>query len=61
MNLLDTAFALFRMPVLTSAYVAFLASLLLCIAVVLTKRMHRAFSMGTTDVFKGFTLLIRRA
>jgi UDP-N-acetylmuramyl pentapeptide phosphotransferase/UDP-N-acetylglucosamine-1-phosphate transferase len=49
MNLLDAAFALFRMPVLTSAYVALLASLLLCIAVVLTKRWHGAFSMDITD------------
>ena len=54
MNLLDAAFALFRMPVLTSAYVAFLASLLLCIAVVLTKRWHGVFSMDTTDGIQKF-------
>jgi UDP-N-acetylmuramyl pentapeptide phosphotransferase/UDP-N-acetylglucosamine-1-phosphate transferase len=48
MNLLDATFALFRMPELTSAIVAFLASFLLCIAVVLTKRWHGAFSMDTT-------------
>ena len=48
MNLLDATFALFRMPELTSAVVAFLASFLLCIAVVLTKRWHGAFSMDTT-------------
>jgi UDP-N-acetylmuramyl pentapeptide phosphotransferase/UDP-N-acetylglucosamine-1-phosphate transferase len=54
MNLLDAAFALFRMPVLTSVYVAFLASLLLCIAVVLTKRWHGAFSMDTTDGIQKF-------
>jgi UDP-N-acetylmuramyl pentapeptide phosphotransferase/UDP-N-acetylglucosamine-1-phosphate transferase len=54
MNLLDAAFALFRMSVFTSAYVAFLASLLLCIAVVLTKRWHGAFSMDTTDGIQKF-------
>lgn len=54
MNLLDAAFALFRMPVLTSACVAFLASLLLSIAVVLTKRWHGAFSMDTTDGVQKF-------
>ena len=54
MNLLDAAFALFRMPEITSAYVAFLACLLLCIAVVLTKRWHGAFSMDTTDGIQKF-------
>jgi UDP-N-acetylmuramyl pentapeptide phosphotransferase/UDP-N-acetylglucosamine-1-phosphate transferase len=54
MNLLDATFALFRMPVLTSVYVAFLASLLLCIAVVLTKRWHGVFSMDTTDGIQKF-------
>jgi UDP-N-acetylmuramyl pentapeptide phosphotransferase/UDP-N-acetylglucosamine-1-phosphate transferase len=48
MNLLDATFALLRMPDLTSAVVAFLASFLLCIAVVLTKRWHGAYSMDTT-------------
>jgi UDP-N-acetylmuramyl pentapeptide phosphotransferase/UDP-N-acetylglucosamine-1-phosphate transferase len=54
MNLLDPEFALFRMPVITSAYVAFLASFLLCIAVILTKRWHGAFSMDTTDGIQKF-------
>lgn len=54
MNLLDAAFALFRMPDLTSAGVAFLASFLLCIAVVLTKSWHGAFSMDTTDGIQKF-------
>ena len=54
MNLLDAAFALFRMPDLTPAYVAFLASFLLCIAVILTKRWHGAFSMDTTDGIQKF-------
>jgi UDP-N-acetylmuramyl pentapeptide phosphotransferase/UDP-N-acetylglucosamine-1-phosphate transferase len=42
------------MPELTSAVVAFLASFLLCIAVVLTKRWHGAFSMDTTDGIQKF-------
>jgi UDP-N-acetylmuramyl pentapeptide phosphotransferase/UDP-N-acetylglucosamine-1-phosphate transferase len=54
MNLLDAAFALFRMPDLTSAVVAFLASFVLCIAVVLTKPWHGAFSMDTTDGIQKF-------
>jgi UDP-N-acetylmuramyl pentapeptide phosphotransferase/UDP-N-acetylglucosamine-1-phosphate transferase len=54
MNLLDAAFALFKMSVFTSVYVAFLASFLLCIAVVLTKRWHGAFSMDTTDGIQKF-------
>ena len=54
MNLLDATIALFRMPELTSAVVAFLASFLLCIAVVLTKRWHGAFSMDTTDGIQKF-------
>ena len=54
MNLLDATFALFRMPELTSAVVALLASFLLCIAVVLTKRWHGAFSMDTTDGIQKF-------
>jgi UDP-N-acetylmuramyl pentapeptide phosphotransferase/UDP-N-acetylglucosamine-1-phosphate transferase len=54
MNLLDATFALFRMPELTSAVIALLASFLLCIAVVLTKRWHGAFSMDTTDGIQKF-------
>jgi UDP-N-acetylmuramyl pentapeptide phosphotransferase/UDP-N-acetylglucosamine-1-phosphate transferase len=54
MNLLDAAFALFRMPELTSAVVAFLASFLLCIVVVLSKRWHGVFSMDTTDGIQKF-------
>jgi UDP-N-acetylmuramyl pentapeptide phosphotransferase/UDP-N-acetylglucosamine-1-phosphate transferase len=54
MNLIDASFALFRMPELTSAYFAFFASLLLCIAVVLTKRWHGAFSMDTSDGIQKF-------
>jgi len=54
MTLLDAAFALSRMPELTSAFVAFLASLLLCIAVVLTKHWHGAFSMDATDGIQKF-------
>jgi UDP-N-acetylmuramyl pentapeptide phosphotransferase/UDP-N-acetylglucosamine-1-phosphate transferase len=54
MNLLDASFALFRMPELTTSYVAFLASFLLCIAVVLTKRWHGVFSMDTTDGIQKF-------
>jgi hypothetical protein len=54
MNLLDAAFTFFRMPELTSAVVGFLASFLLCIAVVLTKRWHGAFSLDTTDGIQKF-------
>jgi UDP-N-acetylmuramyl pentapeptide phosphotransferase/UDP-N-acetylglucosamine-1-phosphate transferase len=54
MNLPDAAFALFRMPELSSAVVAFIASFLLCIAVVLTKRWHGAFSMDTSDGVQKF-------
>jgi UDP-N-acetylmuramyl pentapeptide phosphotransferase/UDP-N-acetylglucosamine-1-phosphate transferase len=54
MNLLDAAFALFRMPDLTLAFVALLASFVLCIAVVLTKPWHGAFSMDTTDGIQKF-------
>ena len=54
MNLLDAAFALFKMPELTSAVVAFFASFLLCIAVVLTKRWHGVFSMDPTDGIQKF-------
>jgi UDP-N-acetylmuramyl pentapeptide phosphotransferase/UDP-N-acetylglucosamine-1-phosphate transferase len=54
MNLLDVAFALLRNLELNSAGVAFLASFMLCIAVVLTKRWHGAFSMDTTDGIQKF-------
>ena len=54
MNSLEVAFALLRMPELTSAGVAFLASFLLCIAVVLTKSYHGAFSMDHTDGIQKF-------
>jgi UDP-N-acetylmuramyl pentapeptide phosphotransferase/UDP-N-acetylglucosamine-1-phosphate transferase len=54
MNLQDTAFVLFSMPDLNSAGVAFLASFVLCIAVVLTKPWHGAFSMDTTDGIQKF-------
>ena len=54
MNSLDAAFALFRKSELTSAGAAFFASFLLCIAVVLTKRWHGAFSMDTTEGIQKF-------
>ena len=54
MNLLDAAFALYVISESTSAVVAFLASLLLCVAVVLTKPWHGAFSMDTTDGIQKF-------
>jgi UDP-N-acetylmuramyl pentapeptide phosphotransferase/UDP-N-acetylglucosamine-1-phosphate transferase len=54
MNLLDAIFDLLRMPESNSAFVAFLASFLLCIAVVLTKRWHGSFSMDTTDGIQKF-------
>ena len=54
MNLLDAAFALLRNPELNSAGVAFLASFVLCIAVVLTKRWHGVFSMDTTHGIQKF-------
>jgi UDP-N-acetylmuramyl pentapeptide phosphotransferase/UDP-N-acetylglucosamine-1-phosphate transferase len=54
MNLLDAAFALFRLPELTLAVVAFLASFLLCIAVVLTQRWHGAFSLDVTTGIQKF-------
>jgi len=54
MNLLDSAFDLFRKPELTLAGVAFFASFLFCIAVVLTKRWHGAFSMDTIEGIQKF-------
>jgi UDP-N-acetylmuramyl pentapeptide phosphotransferase/UDP-N-acetylglucosamine-1-phosphate transferase len=49
MNLLDAAVALLKKPELNSARIAFLASILLCIAVVLTKRWHGVLTTDTTD------------
>ena len=54
MNLLETVFALLRKPELNSAGIAFLASFVLCITVVLTKTWHGAFSMDTTDGIQKF-------
>jgi UDP-N-acetylmuramyl pentapeptide phosphotransferase/UDP-N-acetylglucosamine-1-phosphate transferase len=54
MNLLDAAFTLFKMNELNSAGVAFLVCLVLCIAVVFTKRWHGAFSMDSTDGIQKF-------
>jgi len=54
MILLDAAFALLRKPELNSGGVAFLASFVLCIVVVLTKRWHGAFSMDTSDGIQKF-------
>jgi len=54
MSLQDAAFALLRKPELNSAGVAFLASFVLCIVVVLTKRWHGAFSMDTSDGIQKF-------
>jgi UDP-N-acetylmuramyl pentapeptide phosphotransferase/UDP-N-acetylglucosamine-1-phosphate transferase len=54
MNLLDAVFNIATTPDLTSAVFAFIASFLLCIAVVLTKPWHGAFSMDTTDGIQKF-------
>ena len=54
MNLLDALHALFRMPELNSAGVAFFASFFLCIAIVVTKRWHGAFSMDITEGVQKF-------
>jgi UDP-N-acetylmuramyl pentapeptide phosphotransferase/UDP-N-acetylglucosamine-1-phosphate transferase len=54
MSLLDTAFVMFRLLELNSAVIAFLASFVLCIAVVLTKPWHGVFSMDTTDGIQKF-------
>ena len=54
MNLLDAPFTLITMLDLTSAGVALFTSFFLCIAVVLTKRWHGAFSMDTTDGIQKF-------
>jgi UDP-N-acetylmuramyl pentapeptide phosphotransferase/UDP-N-acetylglucosamine-1-phosphate transferase len=54
MSLLDAAFVMFRLPELNSAGVAFLASFVLCIVFVLTKRWHGRVSMDTTDGIQKF-------
>jgi UDP-N-acetylmuramyl pentapeptide phosphotransferase/UDP-N-acetylglucosamine-1-phosphate transferase len=54
MSLLDAAFFMFSLLELSSAGIAFLASFVLCIAVVLTKPWHGAFSMDTTDGIQKF-------
>jgi UDP-N-acetylmuramyl pentapeptide phosphotransferase/UDP-N-acetylglucosamine-1-phosphate transferase len=54
MSLLDAAFVMFWLPELNSAGIAFLASFVLCIAVVLTNPWHGAFSMDTTDGIQKF-------
>jgi UDP-N-acetylmuramyl pentapeptide phosphotransferase/UDP-N-acetylglucosamine-1-phosphate transferase len=54
MKLLEALFALFTLPDLILAYVTFFDSVLLCIAVVLTKRWHGAFSMDTTNGIQKF-------
>ena len=54
MTLLDAAFVMFRLLELNSAGIAFLASFVLCIAVVLTKPWHGAFSMDTTHGIQKF-------
>ncbi len=52
--MLDALIALFRLSYLTSAGVAFLVSLFLCIAVVVTKPWHGAFSMDSTEGVQKF-------
>jgi UDP-N-acetylmuramyl pentapeptide phosphotransferase/UDP-N-acetylglucosamine-1-phosphate transferase len=54
MNMLEAAFALLTKPELNSAGVAFVASFLLCIVVVLTKSLHGEFSMDTTNGIQKF-------
>ena len=54
MNSLDAAFVMFSLLEFNSAVIAFLASFVLCIAVVLTKPWHGAFSMDTTDGIQKF-------
>jgi len=54
MILLDTVLALFSMPELNSAGVAFLSSFFLCIAVVVTKRWHGTYSMDSTEGVQKF-------
>ncbi len=54
MKLLDAALSLFILPELNYAAVAFLSSFLFCIAVVITKRWHGAFSTDTTDGIQKF-------
>ncbi len=52
--MLEAAFALLTKPELNSAGVAFVASFLLCIVVVLTKSLHGEFSMDTTNGIQKF-------
>jgi UDP-N-acetylmuramyl pentapeptide phosphotransferase/UDP-N-acetylglucosamine-1-phosphate transferase len=54
MSLLDAASALLRKPELNSAGVAFLASFVLSIVVVLTKPWHGVFSMDTSNGIQKF-------
>ena len=54
MNFLNAVHALFRMSELISAGIAFFASFFLCIAVVVTKRWHGAFSMDSTEGVQKF-------
>ena len=54
MNLTDAVHTLLKMSELTSAGLAFLASLFLCITVVVTKRWHGAFSMDSPDGIQKF-------
>ena len=49
MSLLESASTILRKPEFNLAGVAFLASFVMCIFVVLTKRWHGEFSMDTTD------------
>jgi UDP-N-acetylmuramyl pentapeptide phosphotransferase/UDP-N-acetylglucosamine-1-phosphate transferase len=49
MNFVYAVLALFRMPELTSAGIAFLVSFFFCIAIVVTKRWHGALSMDSTQ------------
>jgi UDP-N-acetylmuramyl pentapeptide phosphotransferase/UDP-N-acetylglucosamine-1-phosphate transferase len=54
MSLLNAVHALFSVPELTSAGVAFLASFFLCIAVVVTMPWHGAFTMDSPDGIQKF-------
>lgn len=54
MKLLDTALALLSLPEFPSAVIAFVASFVICIAVVFSKRWHGAFSMDTTEGIQKF-------
>lgn len=52
--MLFTAIELFRLPELTSVDVAFVATFLLCILIVLSKRWHGEFSMDSTEGIQKF-------